>query len=84
MRIKVDVDGGECAIVVRDDTSVETYVRLGQIVEAPQLLALGVSWALENEEWKLRLMRKARQRLLKMIEESKGADEVSLVDTHTQ
>jgi hypothetical protein len=83
-KIKLNVDGGECAIVVKRDLSVETYARLGQTIEASQLLALGITWALENEEWTDRLMRKARSRVLQIIEETGSADEdVVLIDTHT-
>jgi len=83
-KIKLNVDGGECAIVVRPDLSIETYARLSQTIEASQLLALGITWALENEEWTDRLMRKARSRLLQILEERGSADEnVVLIDTHT-
>ena len=78
------MDGGECAIVVRADLSIETYARLSQTIEASQLLALGLTWALENEEWTDRLMRKARSRVLQILEERGSADEdVVLIDTHT-
>tara|TARA_B100000780_G_scaffold278567_1_gene252558 strand:- start:1417 stop:1674 length:258 start_codon:yes stop_codon:yes gene_type:complete len=83
-KIKLNVDGGECAIVVRADLSIETYARLSQTIEASQLLALGLTWALENEEWTDRLMRKARSRVLQILEERGSADEdVVLIDTHT-
>ena len=83
-KIKLNVDDGECAIVVKRDLSVETYARLGQTIEASQLLALGLTWALENEEWTDRLMRKARSRVLQILKERGSADEdVVLIDTHT-
>ena len=81
--IKLDVDLGECALVIRSDTSVETYARLGTTIEASELLAMGLSWALENEEWKAKLMRRARHKILAIIEEGRSADQVTLIDTHT-
>ena len=83
-KIKLNVDDGDCAIIVKRDLSVETYARLDHTIEASQLLALGITWALENEEWTDRLMRKARSRLLQILKEKGSADEeLVLIDTHT-
>jgi len=62
----VDCSQGECAIIVRDDLSVDTYIQITDSVAASQLLALGLSWALENEEWKTALMRKARKKVVEL------------------
>lgn len=66
-KLRVDVDKGEAAIVIRKDASIETYMKLNEVVGEPSLLALGISWSCENEDWKLRLMRKARVKLLGMM-----------------
>jgi len=62
----VDCSQGECAIIVRDDLSVDTYIQINDSVAASQLLALGLSWALENEEWKNALMRRARKKVVEL------------------
>lgn len=66
-KLRVDVDKGEAAIVIRKDASIETYMKLNEVVGEPSLLALGISWSCENEDWKLRLMRKAKVKLLGMM-----------------
>jgi len=65
-KITVDCSQGECAIIVRDDLSVDTYIQINDSVAASQLLALGLSWALENEEWKNALMRRARKKVVEL------------------
>tara|TARA_S200000501_G_scaffold55953_2_gene46132 strand:- start:25657 stop:25950 length:294 start_codon:yes stop_codon:yes gene_type:complete len=65
--LKVDVDGGEAAILIRKDATIETYMKLNQVVGEPSLLALGISWSCENDDWKLRLMRRARTKLLDLM-----------------
>ena len=62
----MDCSQGECAIIVRDDLSVDTYIQINDSVAASQLLALGLSWALENEEWKNALMRRARKKVVEL------------------
>ncbi len=65
-KVKLDCSQGECAIIVRSDLTVDTYVQITDRVAASQLLALGLSWALENEEWKTALMRKARKKVVEL------------------
>lgn len=59
----------ECAMIIRRDGSVETYLKLTQHVLEPELLTLGLSWACENEEWKKKIMRKAREKFLRICKE---------------
>lgn len=75
--IKINHESREACLVIREYGEVEVYMGLGEVVGHGQLLALGIAWALENEEWKRKLMEKARERLLQVIEEAKenGADE---------
>lgn len=65
-KVKLDCSQGECAIIVRRDLTVDTYVQITDRVAASQLLALGLSWALENEEWKTALIRKARKKVVEL------------------
>jgi len=65
-KVKLDCSQGECAIIVRGDLTVDTYVQITDRVAASQLLALGLSWALENEEWKTALIRKARKKVVEL------------------
>lgn len=65
-KVKLDCSQGECAIIVRSDLTVDIYVQIKDRVAASQLLALGLSWALENEEWKTALIRKARKKVVEL------------------
>lgn len=65
----ITLEEHECAIIIRRDASVETYLKIQQAVLAPELLALGLSWACENEEWKKKIMRKAREKLIRLCDE---------------
>jgi hypothetical protein len=69
--IKINHESREAALVIREYGEVEVYMGLGKVVGHGQLLALGLAWALENEEWKTKLMRRARERLLEAIDEGK-------------
>jgi hypothetical protein len=70
--IKITPSSKEGVIVVREGGQVEVYMALDKVVERGQLLVLGLMWALENEEWKVKLMRRARERLLEEIEAGEG------------
>jgi hypothetical protein len=59
----------EACIIIKLDLSVETYVNITQDIQEPELLALGISWALENADWKKKITRKAREKLLKICDE---------------
>lgn len=72
----------EAFIHIRRDASVEFYVDLSQSILAPELLALGLRWALENEEWKHNLMKKAQQKLVSIMEEEGVAFTTTPSDTH--
>jgi hypothetical protein len=65
-KVKLDCSQGECAIIVRGDLTVDTYVQIKDRVAASHLLALGLSWALENEEWRTALIRKARKKVVEL------------------
>lgn len=59
----------EAAIIIKMDLSVETYINITQNIQEPELLALGLSWSLENPDWKKKVARKAREKLLKICDE---------------
>jgi len=59
----------EAAIIIKLDLSVETYLNITQDIREPELLALGLSWSLENSDWKKKIARKAREKLLKICDE---------------
>jgi len=59
----------EAAIIIKLDLSVETYLNITQDIREPELLALGLSWSLENADWKKKIARKAREKLLKICDE---------------
>jgi len=83
-KLRVDVDKGEAAIVIRKDASIETYMKLNAVVGEPSLLALGISWSCENEDWKLRLMRKARLKLLGIIGDADTSKSQRQQHTHDE
>lgn len=59
----------EAAIIIKMDNTVETYINITQDIREPELLALGLSWSLENAEWKKKIARKAREKLMKLCDE---------------
>lgn len=67
-RIRVSTADRDAVIIVRKGGEVEVHMALGQVVEPGQLLALGVAWSCQNEEWRLRVMEKARARLEEELE----------------
>jgi hypothetical protein len=69
--VKITPSSKEGVIVVREDGKVELYMGIDKVVGRGQLLALGLVWACENEDWAIKLMRRARERLLREIEEAK-------------
>ena len=60
----------ECAIIIRDDANVETYLGIQREVRESELLALGLSWALEDKDWKTRVIRKARKKPISLCEKA--------------
>lgn len=71
----------EAALIIREDASVETYLKLEQAINEPELLALGLTWACENLEWKKKIARKARERLTTMLKEE-GVAFTTPANTH--
>lgn len=59
----------EAAIIIKMDNTVETYINITQDIREPELLALGLSWSLENTEWKKKIARKARDKFIRLCEE---------------
>lgn len=59
----------EAAIIIKMDNTVETYINITQDIREPELLALGLSWSLENADWKKKIARKAREKLTKICDE---------------
>lgn len=72
----------EACLHIRRDASVEVYLDITQEILEPELLALGLSWALEDAEWKKKLARKARKKLEAMLEEEGVAFTTTPPDTH--
>jgi hypothetical protein len=66
--VKVDCGRGETALVIRHDMTLEIFLEVDAVVTTQHLLALGIKWSCENEEWKEKIIRKAKTKLLKLAE----------------
>ena len=56
-------------IVINGMDDIHLYMQLSRNITDAHLLALGLRWSLENEEWRKKIARKAREKLIKMCEE---------------
>lgn len=71
----------EAAIIIKMDSTVESYINITQDIREPELLALGLSWSCENTEWKKKIARKAREKLMKLCDEE-GVEYTTPSHTH--
>lgn len=78
---KVRLGRHEAALVIRADASVETYLKLEREINEPELLALGLTWACENADWKKKIAKQARSRLIAMMNEE-GVAFTTPTNTH--
>lgn len=74
----------EACLYIKKDASVEVYLDITQEILEPELLALGLSWALEDAEWKQKLLRKAHAKLQAMLEKEGIAFTTTPSDTHEE
>lgn len=74
----------EACLYIREDASVEVYLDITQEILEPELLALGLSWALKDVEWKQKLLRKAHAKLQAMLENEGVAFTTTPSDTHEE
>lgn len=72
----------EACLYIKKDASVEVYLDITQEILEPELLALGLSWALEDADWKQKLLRKAHAKLQAMLEKEGVAFTTTPSDTH--
>ena len=56
-------------------------MKLGQAINESELLALGLTWACENEDWKKKIAKKARAKLTTMLNEE-GVAYTTPANTH--
>lgn len=68
--VKITPSSKEGVIVVRANGEVELFMGLDTVIERGQLLALGLVWACENDDWKLKVMQRARERVMDAIAEA--------------
>ena len=66
---RFDVDAGEVGIVIRKGGDVEVMMSLGNEIGRGQLLGLAVAWSCESDDWKTSMMRRARERLIQIMDE---------------
>lgn len=51
---------------------IDVYVDIGEHkIEEPSLTALGLYWSLENTDWRYKITRRARDKVLDMMEEDR-------------
>ena len=70
---QLELDGGDCALILRDNGEVDLIVQVqSDVVKHHEyylgeaaLVAAGVMWALENDEWREALIKKSRAKVLK-------------------
>ena len=56
-------------IVINTEDEVEVYMKLGQNISGAHLLAMGLRWSLENDEWRKKIARAARKKFIALCEE---------------
>ena len=72
-------------IVIEDLDKVEVYMKLGQNISGAHLLAMGLRWSLENDEWRKKIARAARKKFIALCKEEgvPVGDTDTPSDTHT-
>lgn len=68
---RIDVGEREVAIVIREGAEVSVHMTMTNQIERAQLLGLAIAWSCESEEWKTSMMKRARARLMELIEEER-------------
>jgi len=64
------VEQGDALVHISKSGKVDVFAEIGDVViQTPALTALGLYWALENPDWRYKLTRGARDKVLEMMEE---------------
>lgn len=75
-RTTIKVDKDDVVLVFRpDDTSeagvsVEIGMAIDKVITKTHLLAFAVMWACQNDEWRLKVMRRAKDKVCEILEEN--------------
>ena len=63
----IRVEQRNAFIVINGMDEIHLYMQLSRDITDAHLLALGLRWSLENEEWRKKIARKAREKLIKCV-----------------
>ena len=63
------VEQGDALIHISKSGAVNVFAEIGDdIIQAPALTALGLYWSLENDDWRYKITRRARENVMEMME----------------
>ncbi len=63
------VEQGDALVHISKSGKIDIFAEIGDTtIQPPALTALGLYWALENPDWRYRITRRARDRVLEMME----------------
>lgn len=66
------VKDGDALIHISRLGKIDIYAEIGDtVIQAPALTALGLYWSLQNGDWRYKITRRAREKVLEMMEKKK-------------
>jgi len=75
-RTTIKVDKGDVVLVFKPDdrteagVTVEIAMAIDKVITKTHLLAFAVMWACQNDEWREKVMRRAKDKVCKILEEN--------------